>query len=104
MHSCIVIAAAPLGLATLDHAPEVPRRIVDGVLNLPEGVRGLVLGELDPAEDGASLELEIGARIDVQEDLAVARDRERRRERRGELRSARGPLFALGRGLELLVF
>jgi hypothetical protein len=30
MHSCIVIAAAPLGLAALDHAPEVPRRIVTG--------------------------------------------------------------------------
>ena len=104
MHSCIVIAAAPLSLAALDHAPEVSRRIVDGVLDLPECIRGLVLGELNPAEDGTSLELEIGARFDVQEDLAVARNRKGRRERRRELRSARGGLTALARGLGLLAF
>jgi len=84
------IAAAPFGLAALEEqAPEVPRHVMNDILEFAHRKRALLIREHDRPEDRAPLELETGARIDVQEDLAVARDRERRRERRWELRSAR---------------
>jgi hypothetical protein len=74
MGSAVSIAAAPLAeRASPDHASEVPCDIVNDIVELALGEGLLFLGEDEPEEHLAPIELEAGAGLDVQEQAVVSR-------------------------------